>query len=337
MCRRIREDMSILLFGQKMITVALLLVSFSFYGQLGYSEAQLEFGFYSETCPRAESIVRDVVQQAVTNDPGKAAVLLRLQFHDCFVEGCDGSILIKHDGKDDERFATGNAGVAGFDVIDEAKSELERLCPGVVSCADIVALAARDAIVEAKGPFYEVPTGRRDGRIANVGHATNLPDVQDSINSLKSKFREKGLSDQDLVLLSAGAHTIGTTACFFVIPRLDAQDPTIDPEFFQILRSKCPRGGDVNVRIPLDWDSQFVFDDQILRNIKNGRGVILSDSVLYQDNNMKTIIDSYLETNQSSIKANFAADFTKAMVKMGAIGVKIGVQGEIRRLCNATN
>ncbi|KAG7587340.1 hem peroxidase [Arabidopsis thaliana x Arabidopsis arenosa] len=336
MSRRIREDISISLFGPKMITVALFLVLLYFLDQLGYSEAQLKFGFYSETCPSAESIVRDVVQHAVTNDPGKAAVLLRLQFHDCFVEGCDGSILIKHDGNDDERFAAGNAGVAGFDVIDEAKSELERLCPGIVSCADIVALAARDAIAEAKGPFYEVPTGRRDGRIANVGHATNLPDVQDSINTLKSKFREKGLSDQDLVLLSAGAHTIGTTACFFVIQRLDAQDPTINPEFFQILRSKCPQGGDVNVRIPLDWDSQFVFDDQILQNIKNGRGVILSDSVLYQDNSMKKIIDSYLETNQSS-KANFAADFVKAMVKMGAIGVKIGVEGEIRRLCSATN
>lgn len=79
-----------------------------------------------------------------------------------------------------------------------------------------------------------------------------------------------------------------------------------------------------------------MFDDQILQNIKNGRGVILSDSVLYQDNSMKKIIDSYLETNQSS-KANFAADFVKAMVKMGAIGVKIGVEGEIRRLCSATN
>lgn len=86
MSRRIREDISIRLFGPKMITVAIFLVLFCFHYQLGYSEAKLQFGFYSETCPPAESIVHDVVQRAVTNDPGKAAVLLRLQFHDCFVE-----------------------------------------------------------------------------------------------------------------------------------------------------------------------------------------------------------------------------------------------------------
>ncbi|CAN8234290.1 unnamed protein product [Cochlearia groenlandica] len=317
-------------------SIILFLVLFLLHDHLSFSKAQqLQFGFYSETCPSAETIVRNVVQQAMTSDPGIAAVLLRLHFHDCFVEGCDGSILIKHDGSD-ESGAEGNAGVNGFEVIDEAKAELERSCPGLVSCADIVALAARDSVVQAKGPFYEVPTGRRDGLIANIRNAENLPDVKDSITTLKSKFREKGLSDKDLVLLSAGAHTIGTTACFFVMARLDAQDPTIDPEFFKVLRSKCPQGGDINVRIALDWDSQFVFDDQILRNIRNGKGVILSDSVLYQDNNMKRVIDSYLADNSSS-KADFAADFAKAMVKMGAIGVKLGGEGEIRRICNATN
>jgi len=61
-------------------------------------------------------------------------------------QGCDGSILIDN-GPQSERQAFGHQGVRGFDVIEKAKAQLEGSCPGVVSCADIVALAAREAIV----------------------------------------------------------------------------------------------------------------------------------------------------------------------------------------------
>jgi len=50
------------------------------------SEGQLSATFYSTTCSNVSSIVRDAVQQALTSDTRIAASLIRLHFHDCFVD-----------------------------------------------------------------------------------------------------------------------------------------------------------------------------------------------------------------------------------------------------------
>ncbi|XP_047979432.1 peroxidase 43-like [Salvia hispanica] len=163
--------------------------------------ATLEVGFYSYTCPNAESIVQSVVREATLTSPRTPALLLRLHFHDCFVEGCDGSILIDN-GADLERFVAGHLGLGGFGAIEKAKLEIESQCSGVVSCTAIVSMAATDAIALTGGPVYEVETGRRDGRVSNLNLASDMPDVDDSIDTLISKFVAKGLSPQDLVLLS---------------------------------------------------------------------------------------------------------------------------------------
>ncbi|KAB5520075.1 hypothetical protein DKX38_024394 [Salix brachista] len=156
-------------------------------------------GFYAATCRRAESIVRATVQSHFTSDPSIAPGLLRMHFHDCFVNGCDASVLI--DGPNTEKTAGPNLLLRGYDVIADAKTQLETACPGVVSCADILALAARDSVVLTNGLSWPVPTGRRDGRVSLASDTSNLPGFTDSVDVQKQKFAAFGLDTQDLVTL----------------------------------------------------------------------------------------------------------------------------------------
>lgn len=128
-------------FSQTPILVFLLLATFT---TLSLAQGT-RVGFYSRTCPRVESIVQATVRRHFGSDPTIAPGLLRMIFHDCFVQGCDASILIA--GASTERTAGPNLLLRGYEVIDDAKTQLEAECPGVVSCADILAIAARDSVV----------------------------------------------------------------------------------------------------------------------------------------------------------------------------------------------
>ncbi|KAK3230472.1 hypothetical protein Dsin_002353 [Dipteronia sinensis] len=90
----------------------------------------------------------------------------------------------------------------------------------------------------------------------------------------------------------------------------------------------------VNIKIPLDQGTKFIFDDFIFRNIKNGFIVLASDARLYDNNKTKQILDSYITTGSGK---SFKANFGKAMVRMSNIGVKTGPEGDSRRVCNAIN
>ncbi|MED6123800.1 Cationic peroxidase 2 [Stylosanthes scabra] len=291
-------------------------------------------GFYSSTCPGVESIVRSTVQSHLNSDLTLAAGLLRMHFHDCFVHGCDASLLI--DGTNTEKTAPPNIGLRGFEVIDHAKTQLEAACPNVVSCADILALAARDSVVLSGGASWQVPTGRRDGLVSSA-FDVKLPGPGDSVDVQKHKFSALGLNTKDLVTL-VGGHTIGTTSCQLLSSRLynfngtNGPDPTIDPSFLPQLKALCPQNGGASTkRVPLDNGSQTKFDTSYFNNVRRGRGILQSDQALWTDPSTKPFVQSY------SLGSTFNVDFGNSMVKMGNIGVKTGSDGEIRKKCSAFN
>ncbi|GLJ20586.1 hypothetical protein SUGI_0374920 [Cryptomeria japonica] len=298
-------------------------------------------GFYSETCPKAEKIVKSTVESYVNANIGIAAGLLRLHFHDCFVQGCDGSVLIS--GPSSERTAIPNLGLRGFEVIEDAKGKIEAECPGVVSCADILAIAARDSVVLTKGLSWSVWTGRRDGLVSYASEVlANLPSPTDSVSVQKDKFAAKELTTEDLVTL-VGGHTIGQTDCQFFRYRLynftstGNADPTINPDYLAELQRLCPADGDATKRVALDKDSQNNFDVSFFRNIRNGNGVLESDQKLWSDPSTKSLVQMYAGALGGLFGLRFELSFAQAMVKMGNIGVKTGTEGEIRKICSQFN
>ncbi|RWV85687.1 hypothetical protein BHE74_00052251 [Ensete ventricosum] len=203
----------------------LLLIELLLFG-VQLSVGALTSNYYAATCPFAEFIVRNTVNQALRSDSTLAGGLLRLHFHDCFVQGCDGSVLIDST-KDNtaEKDSPANLSLRGYEVIDQAKQMLENQCPGVVSCADIVALAARDAVFISGGPYYDVANGRKDGRRSRIEDTINLPPPTLNSTGLIQTFARHGFTIQDLVALSGRLfqapsktnHTRIVTTLYYVI------------------------------------------------------------------------------------------------------------------------
>ena len=109
-------------------------------------------------------------------------------------------------------------------MVEEIKSHLEHSCPGTVSCADILALASRDAVALLGGPTWNVQLGRKDSRGADRDAAENdLPSPHENATGLITKFAEYGLDARDMSALS-GARTVGMARCFHYKDRVYGND-----------------------------------------------------------------------------------------------------------------
>ncbi|CAO2198395.1 unnamed protein product [Urochloa humidicola] len=296
--------------------------------------------FYDHSC-QAKEIVKSIVAQAVARETRMAASLVRLHFHDCFVQGCDASLLLDNStGIVSEKGSNPNRNSArGFEVIDEIKVALESACPGTVSCADILALAARDSTLLVGGPYWEVPLGRRDSLGASIqGSNNDIPAPNNTLPTIITKFRRQGLDLVDVVALS-GAHTIGLSRCTSFRQRLYNQsgngvaDFTLDASYAAYLRTGCPSsGGDDNL-FPLDFVTPDKFDNFYFKNLLVGKGLLNSDEVLLTKSaETAALVKAYADDVHL-----FFQHFAQSMVKMGNISPLTGAQGEVRKNCRRLN
>ncbi|XP_020211740.1 peroxidase 3 [Cajanus cajan] len=295
--------------------------------------------FYQDSCPQAEDIIKNKTQQHVSANPDLPAKLLRMHFHDCFVRGCDGSVLLNSTANNTaEKDAIPNLTLAGFDVIDDIKSAVEAKCPKTVSCADILTLATRDAVsVQFNKPMWEVLTGRRDCTVSKSSEAlANIPAPFFNFTQLKQSFASKGLTLHDLVVLS-GAHTIGIGHCNAFSSRLynftgkGDQDPSLNSTYAAFLKTKCQSLSDTTTTVEMDPGSSKTFDNDYYPNLLQKKGLFQSDAALLTQDQSAGIAAELVD------EAKFFTEFAQSMKRLGAIEVLTGSAGEIRNKCSVVN
>ncbi|KAH0719414.1 hypothetical protein KY290_014942 [Solanum tuberosum] len=313
---------------------ALILFSSLLIFSLIYSQGNaLSSNYYENTCPQVEDIVTQVVTEATKKDKTVPAALLRMHFHDCFIRGCDASVLLNSKKNTAEKDGPPNVSLHAFYVIDSAKKAIEARCPGIVSCADILAFAARDSVVVSGGPSWDVPKGRKDGRTSKASETIQLPAPTFNINQLQQSFSQRGLSLEDLVALSGG-HTLGFSHCSSFINRIHNfnnthdVDPTLHPTLAATLKGICPlKNRAKNAGSPMD-PSSTMFDNTYYKLILQNKSLFSSDQALLSNPKTKNLVSDFASSKEAFFKA-----FANSMIKMSSIN---GGQ-EVRKDCRVAN
>ncbi|CBI36139.3 hypothetical protein VitviT2T_013437 [Vitis vinifera] len=331
----------------------------------------LEYDFYRNSCPPAEQIIRTMIRRLYEVRPNVAPALLRLVFHDCFIEGCDASVLLDAvNGVRSEKDSPPNETLKGFDIIDSIKAELEAACPGIVSCADILVLAAREVVVLAGGPFYPLDTGRRDSSRAFADAATyGIPSPDEELRTTLASFASRGFNEKETVSL-LGAHSIGVVHCKFFLDRLynfhgtNRPDPSLDSGFLELMRSRCNNSHrtappespiSFNIQPPFSFDGLplpsfnsslpsspeepgMIMDYDGLRSNFGTlyyRSLLQGRGILYADQQLmaKEGTESWVRAYASE-NTLFRRDFAITMMKLSNLQVLIAPLGLVRLNCS---
>ncbi|XP_066346974.1 peroxidase 57-like isoform X2 [Miscanthus floridulus] len=307
------------------------------------------FGFYDDKYPDAEEIISSTVRKLYHADPNVAAALVRLFFHDCFIHGCDASVLLDRvDGRKSERDAGPNQSVRGMGAVEAIKQRVEKACPGTVSCADILALAARDSLVLVGGPTYPVLTGRRHSAQSFYHDvvAGSIPPPNATYAMTLAAFARRGQFTEPETVALLGAHSIGKVRCMFFADRIydfagtGAPNDSIDPDMVGEKRAVCGGGGgdgdgnDGAAAMEMGYYRQgreVGFGAHYYAKLLEGGGILRADQQLTAGSTVRWVC---VYASRARSEEVFREDFAHAMVKLSALAPLTGSAGQVRISCS---
>ncbi|KAG6770742.1 hypothetical protein POTOM_026433 [Populus tomentosa] len=206
-------------------------------------------------------LIKEEVRKVVSK--GKAAGVLRLVFHDAGTfemdgnsGGMNGSIVYELERPENAGLKKSLKACTQFSTKQRVKwMQYNKIFPLLVSWADMIAVAGAEAVSVCGGPTIPVQLGRLDSLEPDA--EGKLPPESLDAPGLKQNFKRKGLSTQELVVLS-GAHTLGSKG--FGSPFV------FDNSYYKILLEKpWKSSGGMSSMIGLPSDHALVEDDECLR------------------------------------------------------------------------
>ncbi|GER30962.1 peroxidase [Striga asiatica] len=207
-----------------------------------------------------------------------------------------------------------------------------------VTVPALIRLFFHDCFVSSGGPMYTVELGRLDGLSSTAASVNgNLPQPGFNLNQLNAMFGSRGLSQEDMIALSA-CHTVGFSHCskfsnrIYNFSRQNPVDPTLNPQYATQLQGMCPIKVDPRIAINMDPTSPRTFDNAYFQNLVQGKGLFTSDQVLFTDTRSRNTVSTW-----ASNSGAFNASFIQAITKLGRVGVKTGRDGNIRIDCGTFN
>ncbi|PIA42630.1 hypothetical protein AQUCO_02000225v1 [Aquilegia coerulea] len=307
---------------------------------INFNENTLEYDFYRDSCPQAEQIVRSTIHRLYKKHSSVAPALLRLLFHDCFIQGCDASVLLDSTSEfQSEKDTPPNQTLKGFHIIETIKSKLEEVCPATVSCADILVLAAREGVSLAGGPYYPLLTGRRDSFVSFPEVASyELPSPHDDLSKTLTSFASRGFDERETVSL-LGAHNIGKIHCRFFRNRLynfagtGLPDPSLDAGTLNLMRSRCnnskSHSEEPGMNMGYEGKTGPEFGTHYYKTLMQGKGILHADQQLMAGEGTASWVEAY-----ASERSLFRRDFAQVMMKLSSLRVLTKSLGQIRLNCS---